>query len=422
MATPAGQANRGYLPRHAERLIETALADTRIVAIVGPRQAGKTTLARRIAAADGRRFICLDDEQAMRFAVDDSAGFLREYGFAAIDELQRAPNLILPLKKSVDEDPRPGRYLVTGSADLFRSFASPDSLLGRVETVELLPLSQSEIRKAQPPAFLAKAFAGDFPNLLDTGFTENLAAMVLSGGYPDILLARSARRRREKLLSWAGYMAQHDLPEIGTVRKGPDVLGAFVECVAAFSGQQENMARLAGSVGIDRKTAGSWLALLERMFLLRRLRAWHSNRARRLFKTPRLHFIDSGMLAALHDVDEKVLAADRSRMGPLLESFVFSELLKSLPHCGFALRLSHYRDKDGHEVDFVIENLGGRTVGLEVKAAATVQPRDFRGLRRLAAAVGRKFACGIVLHDGDRIFKIGDRLFAMPVKMLWESR
>ena len=160
-----------FVARHAEARVRLALTDTRIVAIVGPRQSGKTTLARRIANDEGRAFVSLDDDQSRRFAQDDPAGFVRGLRNIVIDEIQRAPNLILALKKEVDEHPDPGRYLITGSVDLFRGAVSPDSLAGRVETVELLPFSQAEIAGAAPPRFLDRAFAGDFPAIEETGPT-----------------------------------------------------------------------------------------------------------------------------------------------------------------------------------------------------------------------------------------------------------
>ncbi|MCY4325933.1 MAG: DUF4143 domain-containing protein [Betaproteobacteria bacterium] len=420
MDDPADLTSTNWLPRHAEQPVARALADTRIVAIVGPRQSGKTTLARRIAATDGRAFISLDDEHALQFAREDSAGFLRRYDFAVIDELQRAPNLILPLKKSVDENRRPGRYLVTGSADLFGTASAPDSLLGRIEMIELLPFSQAEIRRAPPPGFLSRAFAGDFPNWQPTGFSGNLTAMIIAGGYPEILAAKN-NRRRQKLLAWAAQAARHDLPELGQLRKMPETLSDFIKAAAAASGQMANMARLAAAADIDRKSARNWLLLLERMFLLQRVRSWQRNSARSLVKTPKVHFLDSAMLAALQDASPARLAAERNRIGCLLEAFVFAELRKAQPHCPLSLRIYHYRDQDGYEVDFVLEADDGRTVGIEVKAAVGASPRDFRGLRRLAEQIGDRFVCGILLHDGERIFKTGERMFAMPVKMLWEA-
>jgi len=184
-----------FVARHAEAPIRAALTDTRIVAIVGPRQSGKTTLARRIANHDGRPFVTLDDEQSRRFARNDPAGFVRGLRTAAIDGIQRAPDLVLALKKSVDEDPRPGRFLITGSVDLFKGSVSPDSLAGRVETVELLPLSQAELSAVGPPGFLDRAFAGDIPGIAETGPTVDLIERVVSGGFPEALSRPVPARR-----------------------------------------------------------------------------------------------------------------------------------------------------------------------------------------------------------------------------------
>ena len=184
--------------RHAEMRIRAAMKDTRIVAIVGPRQSGKTTLARKIAADQGMNFVTLDDEQFRHFASSDPGGFMRGLDRAVIDEIQRAPDLILALKKAVDEDTRPGRFLITGSVDLFRGAISPDSLAGRVEAIELLPFSQAEISRRTAPGFLVRAFTGDFPALKETGRTADLIARVAAGGYPEAL-ARTRPRASPEL-------------------------------------------------------------------------------------------------------------------------------------------------------------------------------------------------------------------------------
>ena len=305
--------------------------------------------------------------------------------------------------------------------DLFTGTIVPDSLAGRVETVELLPFSQAEAQRQKPSAFLNRACAGDFPGQQHTGYTENLLELILTGGYPEIFLAKSMRRKQERLLSYARILAERDLPEVMSIRKEKAAMFSLVEHAATVSGQLVNLAGLAASLKVDHKTVDRWLLLLERMFLVRRIRAWSCNQAKRLIKTPKLHFVDSGVLAALREVDEETLLADRQQLGTLLEAFVFSEIIKALPHCRHPMRISHYRDKDGYEVDFVLETHSGKTVGLEVKAAAGASLRDFRGLRRLAAAAGDRFACGIVLHDGEQVIQTGRNLFAMPVKMLWEG-
>ncbi|MDD9981617.1 MAG: ATP-binding protein [Gammaproteobacteria bacterium] len=409
-----------FFARHAETPIRAALNDTRIVAIVGPRQSGKTTLARRIADDDGRPFVTLDDEQFRRFAEDDPAGFVRSQPIAAIDEIQRAPALILALKKAVDEAPHPGRYLITGSVDLFRGARSPDSLAGRVDTIELLPFSQAEIAGTGVPGFLDRAFASDFPSLAATGPTDELIERVISGGFPEALSRTDPARRRRWLRAYVRALAERDASEIASIDKIVE-MSRLIDHAAVSSGQLLNMSALGLRLGIDSKTVDRWLALLEHMFLVRRIRAWHRNRLKRLVKTPKLHFMDSGLLAALGGIGAADIAKDRENLGPLLECFVHAEIAKAAALSDETTAISHYRDKDRVEVDLVLERSLDRVVGIEVKASATVRPEDFRGLARLRDAAGDRFACGVVLHDGERIQQTGSKLFAMPLKMLWAT-
>ena len=414
--TPAGT----FVARHPEARVRLALTDTRIVAIVGPRQSGKTTLARRIADDEGRAFISLDDDQSRRFAQDDPAGFVRGLGNVAIDEIQRAPNLILALKREADEHPDPGRYLITGSVDLFRGAISPDSLAGRVETVELLPFSQAEIAGAAPPRFLDRAFAGEFPAVEETGPTADLIERAVTGGYPAALARAAAPRRRSWLRAYAQALAERDVPDIAPVGKR-DEMTRLIDHAAVSAGQLLNMSGLGARLGVDGKTVDRWLVLLEHMFLVRRVRAWHSSGLKRLVRAPKLQFLDSGLLAALLRTEAADIVQDRQKLGPLLESFVHGEIAKAIALSDEVTTVTHYRDKDGIEVDLVLERSPGAVVGIEVKARATAHPRDFRGLQRLKETVGDRFACGIVLHDGERIQRTGPGLFAMPVRMLWEA-
>ena len=409
-----------FVARHAEAPVRLALTDTRIVAIVGPRQSGKTTLARRIADDDGRAFVSLDDDQFRRFAREDPTGFVRDLPRAAIDEIQRAPDLILALKKEVDERPVPGRYLITGSVDLFKSSISPDSLAGRVATAELLPFSQAEIAGAAPSRFLDRAFAGDFPTVGNTGPTAGLVERVVSGGYAPALARPVPGRRQSWLRAYARALAERDVSDLAPVGKRDEMV-RLIDHAAVSAGQLLNMSALGARLGVDGKTVDRWLVLLEHMFLLRRIPAWHSNRLKRLVRAPKLQFLDSGLLAALLRTDAADIARDRRKLGPLLECFVHGEIAKAIALSDGLTSVSHYRDKDGIEVDLVLERSPGAVVGIEVKAGATVYPRDFKGLRRLREAVGDSFACGIVLHDGERIQQIAPGLFVMPVGMLWEA-
>lgn len=405
------------VPRHVEAQVRTALADTRVVAIVGPRQSGKTTLVRKLAKEDGRTYFTLDDEATRLFARNDPTGFLRGHDRAVIDEIQRAPGLVLAIKKTVDEDTRPGRFLITGSADLFAGAIAPDSLAGRVQTIELLPLSQAEIERRPPPAFLDAAFAGAIrPGA--QAITTNLIERVLAGGFPEALARSSHARRRDWLTSYAQSLAERDVVEIAELAK-VDMMRLLIEHAALMSGQLLNMSELAQRVGVDAKTIDRWLSLLGKIFLVYRVRPWFRNDLKRLVKAPKLHFLDSALLAALAGIDAAAIAEDRALLGPVLECFVHAELRKAIALSGERTSLTHYRDKDQAEVDFVIERTPGKIVGIEVKASATVRPQDFRGLMRLKESAGEAFVMGILLHDGERVLSYSDRLAAAPISSLW---
>ena len=410
--------NSAFIVRHAEQRIRAALADTRIVALVGPRQAGKTTLARRIAEHDQRTYISLDDTQSRDFASEDPIGFLRGLSYAVIDEIQRVPNLILELKREVDERPEPGRFLITGSVDLFRTSISPDSLAGRVETVQLLPFSQAELEQLPEQRFVDRAFSKEFPRLEKTDTTRNLVGRILGGGYPLALSRTEPSRRRAWFQEYIRALTDRDVADISNVYKRNEIarLGTFV---ALSSGQLVNFSRLGAQIGVDNHTADRWLDLFEHMFLLSRIPAWHQKDLKRLVKTPKLHFLDSGLLAAIRNIGIHDTSRDRKLLGPLLECFVYSELIKATSASTNQTNILHFRENSGREVDFVLERSSGEIVGIEVKASATVHPMDFHGLRKLAETADRRFVCGIVLYDGDQIEEFAPDLYAMPFKVLW---
>ena len=413
-------SQRTFVARHATPRIRRALSDTRIVALVGPRQSGKTTLARRIAELDDRPFITLDDDQHRRFAAEDPIGFMRGLDAAVIDEIQRVPDLILALKKAVDDDPRPGRFLITGSVELFKGATSPDSLAGRVETVELLPFSQAEVDRSGPSGFVERTFAADFAAIDSVGPTRDLVNRVLSGGYPEAVSRQVETRRRAWLRAYARALAERDVAEIATIGK-PAEMTRLLDHAALAASQLLNLAKLGSRLGVDGKTVDRWLLLMEHMFLVRRNPAWHRSDLKRLVKAPKLAFLDSALLAALRRVGTAEVASDRQLLGPLLECFVYAELAKAIALLDDAPTICHYRDKDQVEVDLVLAHPSGEVAGIEVKAGATVRPDDFRGLRRLKDAAQGHFACGIVLHDGDRVQRVENRMFAMPVEMLWKA-
>ena len=405
------------IDRKARPLVETALSDTRVVLVVGPRQAGKTTLARQFAGLD-RPYVTLDDAGALSAARADPVGFVRGLDRAVIDEVQRVPELILAIKESVDRNVEPGRFLLTGSANLSTMPMVADSLAGRMATISLLPFAQSEIRST-PGRLLDRMFAGEeLVAAENSPLGGELVALVLRGGYPEALRRTAASRRIAWLEDYVAQILDRDVRDIANIDQ-LDRLPRLLQVLAEHAGQLVNNTSFGAALGLSSVTAQKYVAILDRLFLIRTLAPWSSNRLSRLIKTPKLHFLDSGLLAALREDEEQALRQDRSRLGAVLESFVVSELLKLASWSERRVSLSHYRTKDQDEVDVVIEDRRGRIVGIEVKASATVRPQDFRGLRQLQEAVGDRFVRGLVLHDHDRVTPFGEKLQAAPLSVLW---
>ncbi|MCX6932750.1 MAG: ATP-binding protein [Verrucomicrobia bacterium] len=403
-------------PRFITAKITAALADTRVVLINGPRQSGKTTLARGLAG-DGRPFFTLDDSTTLDAARRDPVAFVRGLDHAVIDEVQRAPDILLAIKRSVDEDRRPGRFLLTGSANLMTLPRVADSLAGRMATLDLLPLSPAEVR-GTPSRFLDEAFKGRAPQSRVNITGADLVATVLAGGYPEALRRATPARRQQWHLDYVRAIVQRDVRDLAQI----DRLGQMprlLRMLAHHSGQLINYSSLGAPLALTHVTTQKYAGLFEQLYLIRTLPPWFTNELKRLIKTPKLTFLDSGLLASLRGLTAAKIAADRRPFGALLETFVLAEALKLASWEDEPFEFFHFRDKERNEVDVVIENSDGRLIGLEVKAAATVGSDDFGGLRKLAAAAGKRFAGGFVLYDHDQIVPFGDRLFAAPISSLW---
>ena len=403
-------------PRFAEQRVHEALADTRVVLVCGPRQSGKTTLARQIAG-DRIPFFTLDDSTVLESASVDPVGFVRGLDRAVIDEVHRAPGLILAIKAAVDADPRPGRFLLTGSANLMTLPHLADSLAGRIGIIRLLPLAQAELRGSRS-SFLEQVFAGEAPETAVPIVGEDLVNIVLAGGYPEALARSGWRRRQNWHLDYVEAIIQRDVRDIARIEQ-LSAMPRLLRVLAERSGQLVNYSGFGAVLGMNHVTTQRYVGVLENLFIVRSLQPWYTNTLKRLTKSPKLHFLDSGLLATLKDISLDRLNRERALFGPLLESFVASELLKHGNWSDDRYVFSHLRDKERNEVDLVIEDSRGRVVGIEVKASATVSKGDFSGLRRLAAACGDRFVLGLVLYDHDRTVPFGDRLIAAPVSTLW---
>ncbi len=403
-------------PRFLERRIRAALTDTRVVLIAGPRQAGKTTLAEALAA-DGMPFLTLDDQTTLDTARADPVGFIRGIDRAVIDEVQRAPQLLLAIKRAVDTDRRPGRFLLTGSADLMALPQVVDSLAGRIEITELLPLAQAEIH-GKSCDFLERVLQGKAPAVGEVVAGSHLIDLVLTGGYPEAVRRTSWARRQKWFLDYMRAVIERDARDISRVeyvRQMPRLL----RILAAHSGQLINYSSIGAPLGLTHVTVQKYTDVLGKLFLVRLLQPWYTNELKRLVKTPKLHFLDSGLLAALRNHSPARLQMDRMAYGSLLETFVLGELLKLASWSDEPLELFHFRDRYDNEVDIVVEDSRGQVIGIEVKAAATVTRGDFSGLRKLAEACGKRFTLGLVLYDHDTVVPFGERLYATPISALW---
>jgi uncharacterized protein len=286
-----------------------------------------------------------------------------------------------------------------------------------MEIVSLLPLSRAEIRRRKP-TFLKSAFEGKLSKAAEMMIGEDLVETVLIGGYPEMLRRRDPKRRQAWARDYVKAIVQRDVRDIAEVEK-LEQMPRLLQVLAHQSGQLTNFTQMGSQIGFDDKTTRKYVSILEQLFLVRRVEAWFRNQLKRLVKTPKLHFLDSGLLGTLLRATAEQVARDRSIFGTLLETFVFSEVLKQASWLGESCAVYHYRDKDQDEVDLVIEAGDGTLVGIEIKASATVNAGDFKGLRKLAAASERDFRLGLVLYDGTRAVPFGERLFAAPIPCLW---
>lgn len=407
-------------PRFAESALLEALADTPVVLIHGPRQCGKTTLALAVGKTRGYAYFSFDDAVTLASATADPVGFVADLPERVIlDEVQRAPEIFTALKSVVDRHRVPGRFLLTGSANVLLVPTLADSLAGRMGTIRLHPLSQSELARS-PSRFLDQLFADGFKARQSERLGEALVERVVAGGYPPALERSTPRRRQAWYRDYVDSLVQRDVRSLARITS-LDVLPRLLALAAGQSARLINVSDLASPFRLTRPTIRDYVTLLERVFLLEQLPPWHSNRLSRLIKTPKLHLVDTGIACALLGLDAKALRADRTLLGQLLETFVLQELKRQGGWHDEELRFHHFRHKDGAEVDIVLERGARQFAGVEVKASATVTASDFKGLRKFKEAVGSRFTAGIVLYDGESSARFGDGLYAVPIRALWET-
>jgi predicted AAA+ superfamily ATPase len=405
------------LPRHAAAAVEEALDDTRVVLVNGARQCGKSTLAGLIAERRGAEWRSLDRAATRQAAAFDPTEFVAAVDSMVIDEVQRVPDLLLAIKEAVDTDPRPGRFLLTGSARVLALRGIPDALPGRMETIELWPLSQGEIDEA-PDGFVDAVFSvGSELHHHSVATRADYIDRIVRGGFPEAV-ARSGRRRERFFDSYVSDLVNRDVIQLSQIERGPE-MRALIRLVAARSGQLLVPGALGSQLGLPQPTVKRYLGLLGEVFLIKRIPAWSRNLSSRAVGTPKVAFVDSGIAANLLGLDAARLRAPESPLGPLLEGFVAMEIARQLTCSHERAEMYHYRTKDKVEVDIVLENRRGQVVAIDVKAASTVRGEDFRGLRHLEERLGGDLLTGIVLYTGHQTLPFGPRFRAVPASALW---
>jgi predicted AAA+ superfamily ATPase len=408
-------AGEPMLSRNLTSEILTALADTSVVFLNGARQSGKSTLARSLAANGySARYLTFDDAPVLEAARHDPAGFLAGLtGRVILDEVQRVQDLFLAIKAAVDRDPRPGRFLLTGSTNVMLAPRLSESLAGRMETLTLWPLSQGELAGVKEN-FLDAIFDNSLPGAASRCTRAELIARMLQGGYPAILKRTSEPRRRAWFGAYINTILQRDVRDMANI-EGLTAMPRLLALLAVRAGSLLNTAEVSRSIAMPQTTLSRYMSLLAATFLVELVPAWTSNLGKRLVKAYKLYLNDTGLLAYLLGLNEARLAEQPGLLGPLLENFVVMELRKQAGWSSTRPQIFHFREHTGQEVDLLLEDGAGRIVGIEVKASASVAADDFKGLKALAALAGSRFRRGIVLYTGAEAVAFGSRLHALPV-------
>ena len=316
----------------------------------------------------------------------------------------------------MDTRREPGRFILTGSENVLLVPGLADSLAGRMEILRLHPLSQAELSGGMSD-FLPALFGSTFKSgATGRRLGRALAEQVAAGGYPAALARANVNRRAAWYRNYIDTMIQRDIRDLTRI-SALDSLPRLLSLAAARTACLVNVSELAAPFQVSRPTIREYMTLLSRIFLMEEVPPWHSNRLKRLVKTPKLHLGDTGLACSLLGLDADALWKERAVFGRILETFIYQELRRHASWQEETVSFSHFRDKDKVEVDFVLES-GGRIAGVKVKEAATVTGNDFKGLRKLRDVVQTTFTNGVVLYDGESVVPSGNKLYAVPISSL----
>lgn len=400
------------------------MADTPVILLQGARQCGKSTLADKIARDIGATTRTFDDLETYRFAIEDPKGFVasvapvteRGYSPAVLDEIQRVPEIFTTIKASVDRNRFPGRFLVTGSSNVLTLPKLSDSLAGRMEVIDLFPLSQGEIEGLRD-GFIDAVFANDFAPDADYR-DDRLIERTVRGGFPEPALRRSVSRLSSWFDGYVRTMIDRDVRDIANIEH-PTNLHRMLALIAQRVGSPLNKQSVSSDAGLSHSTADRYFELLSSVFFIHRVPPWWTHASAKLVRSPKVYVLDSGLMGSLLDVGVAALERNRQLFGLVLENFVAGELKKQTSWSDRKTTLLHLRTAKRQEVDFILEDAGGRVVAIESKAAATIQPADLRGMRFLRDLAGERFVRGFFLYTGTEPILVDRDIWALPVSALW---
>ncbi len=410
---------RLLFPRRIRPIVVDALGYARVVLISGARQVGKTTLSTEIAATDRpMRALTLDDSQTREAALQDPAGFIAGLdGPVLIDEIQRAPGLLLEIKKVIDHDTTPGRFLLTGSANVLASKRVIDALTGRIDRIRMWPLAQSEILGGALN-IVDELLAGRAPQLDGAPVGRKaFASAIAEGGYPEARLRPAGRGREDWFENYIDTALERDLREIADARRIDD-MGRLLRLLASQSANLLSYRSVGQRLQMHHNTVQAYVTLLEQMFLIQRLPAWRPGLGARESSRPKVYVCDPGMLAYLLGADIERIGRDDQVTGKACETLVAVELLKHTTWAEQSVRAYHYQ-RERQDIDFVLETRAGDLAVVEVKAKASLRSSDWKWLAALRDARGDRFKSGIVIYAGEQTIPLGDRLWAVPYAGLW---
>lgn len=404
--------------RHIKSELESYLEFMPVVLLTGARQSGKTTLMEILRQEDGFSYYTFDDEETMSRAFRDPAGWIASLPKPVIiDEVQRVPQIFLPIKRAVDIDRKAGQFILTGSANPLLLPKLGDSLAGRMGLVSLYPFSQGELYQKKE-TFIEKLFSDELHSETLPSFShEALHTMLLKGGFP-LVQELDERQRKQWVSSYLRTVMERDVRDITQV-EGLREFPRLFRLLATRSASLFNISDVSRSMGMPNTTINRYLRLLETLYFIYLLPAWYTNLGKRVIKSSKLHLCDTGILSQLLEINEERLLADPYLKGQVLETFVFTELQKLKSWSEPTVELFHYRNGT-NEVDFILERPDGRIVGVEVKSAKTIRSDDFKGLRHLKSVAKDKFVRGVVLYLGNQLHPMEKDLWTVPLQGLWQ--